>query len=166
MFKAYGGKLVGHVLPSVEIHKRAVGVETRIRLRSEDLIHLINLGTGIYSPLGGFMSRNEYYSVLRTGTLPTGLDWPLPIALSVSENDVLKFQSNDSLVLESDTGELVGLMGPIDCYRINRADHAEIFFGTDDSSHPGVSLFTSKPNYCIGGGGLYLRDSSCAEPIV
>jgi len=108
------------------------------------------------------MSKNEYYSVLRTGTLPTGLDWPLPIVLSVSENDKLKFQSTDSLILESDTGELAGLMGPIDCYRINRADHAGKYFGTDDSSHPGVSLFTSKSNYCIGGK-VYLSETVLSQ---
>jgi len=158
MYKGYGGRLVGHVLPSVEIHKRAVGVETTLRLNSEDLIHLINLATGIYSPLTGFMSKSEYYSVLRTGTLQTGLNWPLPIVLSISEDDKVKLQSTDTIVLESDRGALVGLMGPIDYYRINRADHAKNFFGTDNNCHPGVRLFTNKPNHCIGGD-VYLSEA-------
>ena len=158
MFKAYGGNPVGHVLSSEEIHERTVSVEAKIKLNSEDLIHLINLATGIYSPLSGFMSKSEYFSVLRTGSLPTGLNWPLPIVLSISQDEALKLQSTDTIILESDNGELVGLMGPIDCYQINRSGHAKNFFGTDDNSHPGVRLFISKPNNCVGGE-VYLSEA-------
>jgi len=158
MFPAYGGDLVGRVLSSEEIHEKTVGVEVKITLNSEDLIHLINLATGIYSPLSGFMSKSEYFSVLSTGALPTGLNWPLPIVLSVSQDEALKFQSTDTVILESDNGELLGLMGPIDFYQINRSGHAKNFFGTDDDSHPGVRLFKNKPNHCIGGQ-VYLSEA-------
>ena len=59
-------------LPRIEVSSRAEG-------------DILMLGNGAFSPLSGFMGREDWQSVCRDMTLADGTFWPVPITLDVSE---------------------------------------------------------------------------------
>ncbi len=57
----------------------------RVPLGPRTLSDLQMISTGVFSPLEGFMLRDEYESVVEDMRLGSGLAWSLPITLSVDE---------------------------------------------------------------------------------
>ena len=56
-----------------------------LTLSSRELSDLDMLASGALSPLDGFMSRDDYESVLESMRLANGLPWSLPVCLAVDE---------------------------------------------------------------------------------
>ena len=64
-----------------ELLKRLSTDLSSITLNDRQLCDFELLTIGAYSPLGGFMSRSDYESVLDRMTLQDGTIWPVPICL-------------------------------------------------------------------------------------
>src|SRR5208337_4965535 len=60
----------------------------RIPLTSRETGDLIMLGIGAFTPLDGFMGKDDWKSCCDNYTLPSkkGLFWPIPITLSATES--------------------------------------------------------------------------------
>ena len=56
----------------------------QVQIGSRQLADLEMLAIGAYSPLDGFMKRNDYIGVVNEMHLSNGLPWTVPITLSVS----------------------------------------------------------------------------------
>ena len=56
-----------------------------VTLNDRQLCDLELLATGAFSPLTGFMTRTDYESVLDRKRLQSGILWPIPICLDVSD---------------------------------------------------------------------------------
>jgi sulfate adenylyltransferase len=112
-----------------------------------DLELLLNDG---FSPLRGFMERDEYDSVLarmRLGAAHGGALWPLPVTLDVPAGVAAALSPGALLPLRDDHFNLlavleVGAGGP---WAPDRAAEAAAAFGTVDPSHPGAA-------HLLGGG--------------
>src|SRR3712207_8340528 len=84
----HGGTLVDRCAPEDEREerKRRAGELRKVALGPRTLSDLEMVSTGVFSPLKGFMVREDYESVVETMRLANGLVWSMPITLSVSEN--------------------------------------------------------------------------------
>lgn len=109
-----------------------------------------NLAHGVYSPLDGFMRRDELEAVLDTMRLPSGLPWTIPIVLAVSEDDVARLKGADEVLLRYQDRPVAVLHtdGP---YRFDPTHYARQVFGTTEPAHPGVANVLALPPYLLGG---------------
>ena len=57
----------------------------RVSLGPRTISDLQMISTGVFSPLEGFMQREEYESVVEDMRLANGLAWSLPVTLAASE---------------------------------------------------------------------------------
>ena len=75
------------LLPSEaeDARRRASSFEHKIEMTSRELSDLLMLGMGAYTPLDGFMGYRDWQGVCEEMKTGTGLFWPIPITLSVSE---------------------------------------------------------------------------------
>src|SRR5262249_41449925 len=110
-------------------------------LTSRERSDLDMLASGALSPLGGFMGRDDYDSVLENMRLSNGLPWALPVCLAVEEAPTVdRVALDDCAGLEREEG-----------YRYDKEREAQQAFGTTDDAHPGVGrLYAQKPLYLAG----------------
>ncbi|KAJ3281663.1 Sulfate adenylyltransferase [Borealophlyctis nickersoniae] len=115
---------------------------------------------GGFSPLEGFMTKEEYLSVVNNIRLPSGVVWPIPITLDVSESqvDAGKIQTGTRIVLRDpqDDSPLAIITDPDsvvkDVYAPDKAHEAVSVFGADDRAHPAVTyLHTVSKELYVGG---------------
>lgn len=89
------------------------------------------LATGGYAPLTGFMSPQEYASVLDEARLPCDLPWGLPVTLPVSS-------ALAGRVILTYSGQAVAEMDVQGSFPVNRRAEAQQVYGTLDPNHVGV----------------------------
>lgn len=108
------------------------------------------IGTGVYSPLRGFMTEDDYNAVVENMRLKNGLLWPIPVTLPVSREFADQIQKGSEIALQWHN-ENIAIMNVSDIYEPEKEKEAEFVYKTKDLSHPGVAaLYESGPIY-LGG---------------
>lgn len=115
------------------------------------LFDFSNIAHGVYSPIWGFMSRNDFMKVVNDYTLECGVTWPLPIVLDVKSVLANEIKPGERIGIRRPDGTPVGVMDVESIYRYNEEETCEKLFGTTDDDHPGVRDFKSKDPFFIGG---------------
>ncbi len=114
-----------------------------------DLEMLLN---GAFSPLWGFLSRDEYEAVVESMRLPDGTLWPVPVTLDVDEKTASTLHSGDTLVLRDAEGVALALLDVESVWRPDKKREANQVFGTLDEAHPAVDyLFNRAGDWYLGG---------------
>ena len=114
-----------------------------------DLELLLN---GAFSPLEGFMDAAEYEGVLREMRLPSGVLWPIPITLDVSEAFAARLEPGETVALRDAEGLLAANLEVGAIWHPEKTEEARAVYGTTDDTHPGVShlLHRTHPVYVSG----------------
>ncbi|HIE12804.1 MAG TPA: adenylyl-sulfate kinase [Desulfotomaculum sp.] len=146
----YGGSLV-NLLVSEEEHaellERAKNLPS-LRLASCSLCDLELLAVGAFSPLDRFMGEKDYTRVLQEMRLTNGLLFPLPVALSVKENDI---SPGDEVALRTPKNEIVAIMQVEEKFERDLLREAALIYGTTDPRHPAVAEMLTWGRFCLSG---------------
>lgn len=117
----------------------------------ERIKDLINIESGAYAPLKGFLRQRDFLSVLSDMRLADGNVWPVPIVLDIDKETAEKISSMEEVSLLDEKGDQVGLLKSPEVFSYSKRDLAEKVFGTDDLSHPGVAGVFSMEEFLLGG---------------
>jgi len=117
----------------------------------DTLLDVENMATGVFSPLKGFMTKEELEGVVYQMLLPSGHVWTIPILLQVEEKVARSLGPGERVALRDDEGRLKALLDVKDIYPIELEKVARLVWGTDINEHPGVKTFYSKGRWAIGG---------------
>jgi sulfate adenylyltransferase len=120
--------------------KRAAKLK-RVPLTSRETGDLLMMGIGAFTPLDGFMGKDDWKSCCKAMTLPSkkGLFWPIPVTLSATEELAKSLKIGEKVALwDTDTDALVGTMKIAEKYTIDKALECQEVFKTKDPAHPGV----------------------------
>lgn len=124
----------------------------KIEVDLTSMLDVEQIALGTFSPLQGFMTKDEVKSVLDTYKLPSGVVWPLPITLQVREDQWQNVQAGDVVALSLNGGdEIYAIMDIEDCYKFDLNRIAKKMFGTNEISHPGVRKLMQKGDNFLGG---------------
>jgi sulfate adenylyltransferase len=163
----HGGNLVDRRAPeddSEELAREALGLP-RVALDARTLSDLQMIASGAFSPLEGFMLRQDYESVVEDMRLANGLAWSMPITLSVGV-EVARSLREDSLVaLVDGSGEPVATMLVEDRYAYDKERQAREVYRTADPQHPGVAALMRQGEVLLGGEVTLLVDELGARPF-
>jgi sulfate adenylyltransferase len=149
----HGGELVDRVVPEDERRERAMEAAElpRVPLGPRTLSDLQMISTGVFSPLEGFMLRDEYESVVEDMRLGSGLAWSLPITLSVEQDKANELSEGSEIALVDGTGEAVATMVLREKYGFDKEREARLVYRTTDSDHPGVAAIHRRGDVLLGG---------------
>lgn len=126
----YGGTLVDRTLTgddAADAREKAASLHP-VQLDAIAMSDVYLLAVGGFSPLTGFMGREDYESVLEDMTLANGLPWSVPITLPV--DDVSGFHPDDEIALMAPDGSVAALMEVDEIYGWDRAREALAVYGT------------------------------------
>jgi pyruvate kinase len=123
----------------------------KLRVDKSVLLDAEQIALGTFSPLEGFMNKNEVESVLMTYRLPDGVVWPLPIVLQTTKEKAHRFKKGDTIALALKNKDVYAILHLEDIYTYDLDAMCMKVFGTDHGAHPGVRLLKKKGNYFLGG---------------
>jgi len=124
----------------------------RVRLSSKEASDLIMLAMGAFSPLDGFLKKQDYESVVAGMRLKNGLVWPIPITLSISKEKAAEIKEGQRIALvNSENDEIMASMLVEEKYSYDKRMEALEIFGTDDERHPGVEKIYEQGDVYLGG---------------
>ncbi len=141
MQKPHGGKLVRRISENKDIS----GLE-KIRVSNDTARDVENIAHGVFSPLEGFLCRDEFESVLFNKRLPSDVPWTIPIVLDAKEN----YKEGEEVLLESEDG-MQAVLEIEDVYTYDKKEAAQKIFGTTESEHPGVEKLYGMGDFLLGG---------------
>ena len=150
LVEPHGGELVDLVsdVPDWSEIERFPKVEVDLKT----IMDAEQIAIGTYSPLTGFMTKEQLESVVSNYRLPDGTIWPLPITLQANRKEALRLSPGDQVALGlNSNGEIYATMKVDDIYEYDLDSLSEKVFGTSNTAHPGVSLLKRQGGYFIGG---------------
>ena len=111
--------------------------------------------SGGFSPLPGFLNRADYEGVCHNMRLSSGLLWPMPITLDVTEDFAKSLKPGSSKVaLRDPEGVMLAVLNVGDVWQPDRSAEAKSVFGTTSKAHPGADYAINKSNPWYVGGEL------------
>lgn len=150
----HGGKLVNRVVTGEEREKLLASAKElpTILINGWTISDLDLIGVGAFSPLEGFLNKEDYESVVHRMRLVDGTVWSIPITLSVTEEQAqqLEVSKRVALVGEQD-GIVYGLLDVQSVYKVDQIEEARNVFKTEDTEHPGVAKLFERSPYYVGG---------------
>ena len=139
MVGPYGGDLADLLAAAPEeaeaLHARADRLPS-VRLSNRAVCDLELLATGGFSPLDGFMGREDHDRVVSDMRLSDGHLFPIPITLPVDAHEV---RLDSDIALRDSKNDLLAVMTVEEAYQWDRQEVALRVFGTTDERHPMVA---------------------------
>jgi sulfate adenylyltransferase len=118
-------------------------------LNSRELSDLELLANGGFSPLDGFMTREQYHAVVDGMHLPDGLPWSIPVTLSLPKH--LAAGTGPELALTDAAGEPLAVMTIADVFEYDKQHEAQAVYRTTEEAHPGVAAMYAQEELLAGG---------------
>lgn len=146
MIEPHGGKLIDRYKPDFDHSNLSIELEI-------DAIALSNLyciGIGAFSPLLGFMGRDDYMSVLESMRLKDGTVWSLPIVLPIERGMISHFPVGTKAKLVHNE-QVYGVLEVKETYQVNLDIEAKSVYKTRDLNHPGVARLMNQSNVYVSG---------------
>ena len=151
LIEPYGGRLVSLLAPEEEreeLRARAPSLK-RLQLTPRSVCDLELLATGAFSPLSGFMRREDYERVLEEMRLASGALFPLPVCLPVAED--AQVRAGEEVALADQHNNLLAVLRVEEVFARDGEREAAHACGTRDPRHPLVAEMNSwGPLYVAG----------------
>ena len=126
-----------------------------IKICSAAASNLVMLGAGYFTPLEGFMDKEDILSVANNMKIKNDLFWPTPVMNLVKEDPGISVGEEVILIDPNMSNEnviAVQKINNVEQLRPNEVDLiVEKTFGTKDPEHPGVKTMYEQGNYLISG---------------
>lgn len=126
----------------------------KVPMSSRETGDLIMLGIGGFTPLKGFMVKDDWKAVCSQMKMPSygGTFWPIPVTLSVDKDVANSLKMGEEVALWSEEfSEIMGTMKVKDKYTIDRKYECKHVYKTNDAEHPGVKMVMEQKAVNIGG---------------
>jgi len=149
----HGGELINRVLTGKEREEALAQAHELKGLQLKSSINLSDLellAIGAFSPLTGFMVRDDYDRVVQEMRLYSGLVWSVPVTLAVAEDEAAGIAEGQDVALWQDSVP-VAIMSVAEKYRYDKAREAREVYRTEDEAHPGVARLYRQGDVLLGG---------------
>ncbi|EGJ30798.1 MULTISPECIES: sulfate adenylyltransferase [Moorena] len=139
---AHGGQLVNRIATPEQRQEFLEKAEflPRVTLDKRAVSDLEMIAIGGFSPLTGFMTKEDYQSVVDRMRLANNLPWSVPITLSVTSEVAAPLQEGGLVRLDDTSGQFIGVLELTEKYPYDKTHEAVQVYRTDEDKHPGVKV--------------------------
>ena len=154
MITPHGGQLVNRYADRKQkslLHEKASAFES-LYINKEELNKINNIASGLFSPLEGFMCKQDYNKVLEEMRLSSGEIWSLPVVLGVSPHKARNLKTGQKIALYFEKNrKLYAVLHLEEKYIFDIVKEARAVFGTVEQKHPGVARLYERDKVLLGG---------------
>jgi len=149
----HGGVLVDRIAEESEKEslKNKVGRMEQIHLNPREISDLEMIAIGAFSPLEGFMGKEDYLNTLDFMRLAHGSPWTIPVTLSVTKKESERLKEGEDIALLDQQGNILGCLHLDEKYGFDKEREAEQVLRTTDEAHPGVQYLKAMGDVLLGG---------------
>ena len=145
MINAHGGKLINRVAKTDPSGLFSVEI-------SADLANDVeNIADGIFSPLEGFLNKQDFESVIEKGRLDNGIAWTIPTVLDVDDETSKKMKEAGDVLLKNPDGTGIAILHVEEAFAFDKEKTTKGVYGTNDEAHPGVAKTNNMKDILVGG---------------
>ncbi len=151
--KPHGGVLVHRLVKDSErdsLVEKAKGLKT-VLLDQWAISDLEMIAVGAFSPLEGFMGKEDYKNVLDMKRLSNGLPWTIPITLSATKEKSSTLKEGEDIALLGQDKALLAVLLLQEKFNHDKEKEALEVYGTNDTQHPGVARVYKMGEVLLGG---------------
>ncbi len=142
--KPHGGKLVNRIAT------RDLSQLFSISINADLANDIENIADGIFSPLEGFLTSDDFEKVISKGRLSNDIPWTIPIIFDVDKETASKMKDSGEVALNLD-GTNFAILHVEDVYHFDKVATAKGVYGSTDPAHPGVAKTFAMKEFLIGG---------------
>ncbi|MBI3398453.1 MAG: sulfate adenylyltransferase [Deltaproteobacteria bacterium] len=153
LIEPHGGKLVNRILEGKERESLAEKAKKlkKVHLNEREISDLEMIAIGAFSPLEGFMKKDDYHIVMDNMKLSNGFPWTIPITLSVTKDEAKNLKQGEDVSLVNKEGEILAVLHIEEKYSHDKEKEAVQVYGTKDMAHPGVVKVHEMGDMLLGG---------------
>ncbi len=158
MIKPHGGKLVNREISGRQrehLLEEAKEIP-RINVTKDMAKDIENIAHGVFSPLTGFLVREDFENVLENMRLSNDVPWTIPIVLDVPSD--INFKEGDSVAIYYGDKPLA-ILNVDEIYGYDKKRYAEKVYKTTDVKHPGVEKVYKMHEKLVGGDIWLINDT-------
>ncbi|MDF1508533.1 sulfate adenylyltransferase [Robertmurraya sp. DFI.2.37] len=142
----HGGTLIQLYHPTFDLKS----IEREIPIDAISLSDLELIGNGLFSPLTGFLGKEDYESVVENMRLANGTIWSIPITLPITAEIAQTLIKGEMYKLNFE-GETFGVITVSEWFEPNLQKEAVQVYRTDETAHPGVKNLYQRGNIYVAG---------------
>jgi sulfate adenylyltransferase len=150
----HGGKLRPLILTGDELAGEKDLAESLppIRMSSRATSDVIMMAMGAFSPLDGFMCREDYLGVVKDMHMKDGTLWPIPITLDVNGDTAAGLKEGEKgALVDDESGELMGTILVREKFDYDKSGECVNVFRTNENAHPGAAKVHGQGDVLVGG---------------
>lgn len=150
--KPYGCKLINRVLSESERTKifKDINERPQINIDKSTAFDVDKIAIGAFSPLEGFMGKDDFEFVVYEESLNNGLPWTIPVTLTPDSKYVEDLKEGDEPVLIYN-GKPLALLHLDEKFSFDKSDYAKNVFKTTDLTHPDVKKLNATGDIALAG---------------
>jgi sulfate adenylyltransferase len=149
----HGGALVVNLADEAEQvrwREEARGLP-RFPVQARAAADLEMLANGAYSPLTGFLMRDDYLSVVSAMHLSNKLPWSIPITFAVTAEQAAQAKEGSQVALFDEQGQALAILTVEEKYTYDKRAEARQVYRTEEEAHPGVQALYQQGDVLLGG---------------
>ena len=123
----------------------------RVQLDQRATSDLVMIAIGGFSPINGFMARQDYQGVVNEMHMANGAAWSIPVTLSVTEEVAAPLKEGSLIRLDDPNGNFVGILELTEKYTYDKKHEAKNVYRTEEDKHPGVKVVYEQGNVNLAG---------------
>ena len=137
-----------------DLKKHAEGLK-KIPMSSKETSDVLMFSMGAYTPLDGFMGRDDWHGVCADMKLKSGLFWPIPITLTADKGLADSIGDGEEVALvDEESGLVMAVMTVNEKFALSTDDkafEAQHVYTTTDTEHPGVQKVNEQKDVALSG---------------
>jgi len=123
----------------------------RVSVIDDFILDLEKIAIGAYSPLKGFMCKDDFSRVVHDLRLADGTAWSIPIFLPIDKKIAQTFSRGENIIITDKHGRDIAVLKIKEIFSFPKDKWAKKVYATQNKSHPGVNKIYSLHDRLIGG---------------
>ena len=149
----HGGTLIDRVIPAERKEEilREAATLPMLAVGEDVAKDIENIALGAFSPLEGFLCKENYEAVIGKKRLSSDLPWTIPIVLDASREELREVKEGDTIAIVDPRNKPIALLDIEEIFAYDKHEFAREVFGTTDPAHPGVTKTLAMKDLLVGG---------------